>query len=288
MFDDAMNELRYARRTWETTRRSTRPLRGPISSSHVVEKGMARFQLVRGYQHHAPRLSAGSLTAEGELLPHDVDGDGPVAYWDLIRSCPAQNGLDPYLVGALVLQESTYVADIRSHANAYGLMQLLPSTARQYARKLGIPYSTRVLTDPELNIRMGTAYFSDKIMGVWWRASRAGELQRRRTGRAHLDGGAARHRSGRVHRRHPVSGDAGYVRKILGMADDYRRLYGSVDASKNGLDSTPGDALPSLLAPPAVAPTPCGEGASAHPEAGREGAGGKPAAPARRNDTFAG
>src|SRR5205085_2778943 len=64
---------------------------------------------------------------------------------------------------ALVAQESTFVADIRSHANAYGLTQLLPSTAKQYAKKVGVPYSPRVLTDPETNLRIGTKYFADLV-----------------------------------------------------------------------------------------------------------------------------
>ena len=59
----------------------------------------------------------------------------PVAYWDVIRRHAVENKLDPYLMAALVAQESTFVPDIRSHANAYGLMQLLPSTARQTALK---------------------------------------------------------------------------------------------------------------------------------------------------------
>src|SRR4029453_3403459 len=104
------------------------------------------------------------LASGGEELPRDIlEVIFPVAYWDLIRKYSAQNGLDPYLVSALMAQESTFVADIRSHANAYGLMQLLPSTARQMSRKVGLKYSSRLLTDPEANVKMGTRYFADTI-----------------------------------------------------------------------------------------------------------------------------
>ena len=49
------------------------------------------------------------------------------------------NNVDPYLVAALVAQESTFVPDIRSPAKAVGLTQLMTPTARQYARTLGLP-----------------------------------------------------------------------------------------------------------------------------------------------------
>ena len=88
----------------------------------------------------------------------------PVAYWDLIRThAPAQN-LDPYLVAALMAQESTFDAGIVSHANAIGLMQIVPSTGRSYARRLRIPrFSKSRLTDPATNVKIGTAYFADLV-----------------------------------------------------------------------------------------------------------------------------
>ncbi len=62
------------------------------------------------------------------------------------------------LVAALVAQESTFQADVRSAANAWGLMQIEPATGRRYAS--GSPsgaFTTSRLTDPETNIRIGTA-----------------------------------------------------------------------------------------------------------------------------------
>ena len=59
-------------------------------------------------------------------------------------------GIPIFAIGlALVAQESTFDPVIRSSANAVGLMQVLPSTGRQFARKLKIPrYSAARLTDP--------------------------------------------------------------------------------------------------------------------------------------------
>ena len=42
------------------------------------------------------------------------------------------------MIAALMAQESTFDHDIRSPANAYGLMQVVPDTGRRYARRLGI------------------------------------------------------------------------------------------------------------------------------------------------------
>ena len=57
-----------------------------------------------------------------------------MAYWALIQKYAPAQQLDPYLMAALMAQESTFDADIASHANAIGLMQILPSTGRRYAR----------------------------------------------------------------------------------------------------------------------------------------------------------
>ena len=63
------------------------------------------------------------------------------------------------LAYAIARQESTFQIDARSPANALGLMQLIPSTARNTARKIGMKYSrSRLTTDAAYNARLGTAY----------------------------------------------------------------------------------------------------------------------------------
>jgi hypothetical protein len=155
----------------------------------------------------------------------------PLNYWDLIRRYAGQNGIDPYLLAALVAQESTFVPDIKSGANAVGLMQLIPATARQYARRLKVSYSTRALVSPEANIRLGTAYFGDKV---------------REFGGLHL--ALASYNAGERPVRKWMAEKPGidrdefiddipypetqmYVKKILGTAEDYRRIYGGTDGA---------------------------------------------------------
>ena len=106
-------------------------------------------------------------------------------------------------------------------------MQLLPSTARQYARKLNLRYSSRLLTDPEANIRMGTAYFADTDQAVRRRAPGAGQLQRRRAAVRRW----VAERPGLEREEFiddiPYPETQNYVKRILGTAEDYRRLYGT-------------------------------------------------------------
>jgi soluble lytic murein transglycosylase len=69
-------------------------------------------------------------------------------------------GLDPMLTAGLIRQESAYEPDARSGANAFGLMQLLPKTARRYAKQAKVRYSTPMLFEPDYNIHLGTIYLA--------------------------------------------------------------------------------------------------------------------------------
>jgi soluble lytic murein transglycosylase len=82
----------------------------------------------------------------------------PRPYWQQLTSDAQANGLDPYLVAALIRQESEFNAGAVSRANAYGLMQLLPSVGKSLARQQGERhFSTAELLDPTTNLRLGTA-----------------------------------------------------------------------------------------------------------------------------------
>jgi soluble lytic murein transglycosylase len=88
----------------------------------------------------------------------------PEDHWDTIVAESAKNGLDPYLVASLIRQESEFNPSAISHANAYGLMQLLPSVGKQMAREEGLgSIEPRQLLDPILNIRLGTRYLRETM-----------------------------------------------------------------------------------------------------------------------------
>ncbi len=88
----------------------------------------------------------------------------PKPWWDTIQAESAKNNLDPYLVVSLIRQESEFDASAVSYANAYGLMQLLPSVGRQMAREEGLAnFQTFQLLDPATNIRLGTRYLRQML-----------------------------------------------------------------------------------------------------------------------------
>ena len=100
-----------------------------------------------------------------ELTPEEWDVFYPLAYWDIIVPEARARSLDPFTVAGLIRQESVFNPRAASHANAYGLMQLLVPTARLTARRYGVDGSITAesLFEPRLNIRLGTGYMRDQM-----------------------------------------------------------------------------------------------------------------------------
>ncbi|HMJ60440.1 MAG TPA: transglycosylase SLT domain-containing protein, partial [Bryobacteraceae bacterium] len=101
----------------------------------LVSARGAPDQAVRYIKHFAP----GYL-----YMPLD---QAPVAFWQLAFPLPGRaiierhsraQSLDPFLIAALIRQESEFNVKVVSYANAYGLMQLVPATGRELARHFGI------------------------------------------------------------------------------------------------------------------------------------------------------
>jgi soluble lytic murein transglycosylase len=82
----------------------------------------------------------------------------PVKYVDSIKKYAARNGLDPYLVMGLILQESSFIPNAKSAVGATGLMQLMPPTAKELAKRLHVPFGQARLENPEVNVELGTAH----------------------------------------------------------------------------------------------------------------------------------
>ena len=77
---------------------------------------------------------------------------------DLERHARAA-GVDETWVYGLIRQESRFIADARSSVGAQGLMQLMPTTARYVARRVGMTdYKSNRITELDVNLRLGTSY----------------------------------------------------------------------------------------------------------------------------------
>ncbi len=69
--------------------------------------------------------------------------------------------LDPALILAVIDVESSFRLSSRSSVGAMGLMQLMPKTGRQFARRLGLRWhGEKTLYTPAENVRIGAAYLS--------------------------------------------------------------------------------------------------------------------------------
>jgi soluble lytic murein transglycosylase len=232
LYDQAFDELRYAQRMWGDSAAIQATFGWIYNKRGDLRAGINAMK--RAYPQY--------MAAGGERLPAELlKVLFPVDYWALIRRYSAARHLDPYMIAALIAQESTFTADVRSAANAYGLMQLLPSTGRRYAKSLRLTkrFTLGLLTTAEPNINMGTAYFADLV---------------RQFGGAHYALATYNAGPNRVARwiserpgidreefidDIPFPETQNYVKKILGTAEDYRRLYGSTSATAGDNDATP-------------------------------------------------
>lgn len=83
----------------------------------------------------------------------------PLHHQDSIRREAARNQLDPAWIAAEIRAESVFDPNARSSADARGLMQVLPGTGAEVARKLGLPWGGgQSLYDADTNITLGSAY----------------------------------------------------------------------------------------------------------------------------------
>lgn len=101
----------------------------------------------------------------------------PIGMEKHVRREAREAGIDPAWAYAIIRAESAWMSDARSHANAYGLMQLLPGVAKQVAKGAGLPYSKPSdLFEPEYNVQLGTRFLGQmarKYDGSPWLASAA-------------------------------------------------------------------------------------------------------------------
>jgi soluble lytic murein transglycosylase len=151
----------------------------------------------------------------------------PFAWRSDVTAAAQRAGIEPYLVAAVVREESSYYPRAVSRAGARGLMQLMPATARPMAEHRGLAFAGgELLDDPRANLDMGTAFlgglmreFSDPRLAVaaynagparvrgWWQARRTSDVE------AWVE-------------QIPFDETRQYVKRVMLSWEEYRRVYG--------------------------------------------------------------
>lgn len=160
----------------------------------------------------------------------------PRRFWELLYPLPyraelfadaGERGLDPYLVAGLIRQESEFNPTAVSSAKAYGLMQVLPVTGRQYGRLAGVQgVSAWSLKQPAMNLKIGTFVLRRMLdasggnVEQTLAAYNAGPMRM-----AEWVGWNSPHEAAEFVESIPFTETREYVQAVLRNADMYRRLY---------------------------------------------------------------
>ena len=149
----ALNRLVDARREWQ----------------HALQ-GFDKTQLLGAAQlaHQWDWHDRAIMTLAQAEYWDDLEKRFPLAHQTTVMNYARQQQINPAWAFAIIRQESAFTDDARSHAGAMGLMQLLPSTARQVARSLRIRFSHNDLLNADTNVRLGINYLrkvNDRFKG---------------------------------------------------------------------------------------------------------------------------
>ncbi len=113
------------------------------SASQTTPSDQRLDALIEYLESHPTGLMQGELRDLAEAITQEAD----------------RNQLDLRLVLALMYVESRFQTFVVSPVGAIGLMQILPATGEEVARKLGIEwYGAETLFDPVANVRIGITY----------------------------------------------------------------------------------------------------------------------------------
>jgi soluble lytic murein transglycosylase len=217
LFDWAIEELNEAKTT--------------AQNSPKINLALARHYRFKGDNVNALLALAKSYPDYSQMFPEEMGREEweifyPHVAWEQIKTWAKTRGLDMYQVAGLIRQESVFNPRASSHANAYGLMQLILPTARTVARKYGSTANVSIdaLFQPALNIELGTAYMRDQLdkfgrieyMAVAYNAGPGRVPQWRATLPAEMD---------EFVEAIPFKETKGYVQGVIRNSAQYRRLY---------------------------------------------------------------
>jgi soluble lytic murein transglycosylase len=123
--------------------------------------GMTERELLAAAQFACDRQIWDRCINTSERTKNEIDFDQrfPMPFRDAVVKRAQSINLDPAYVYGLIRQESRFIMDARSGVGASGLMQVMPATARETARYIGLTgFTADQINDRDTNITIGTAY----------------------------------------------------------------------------------------------------------------------------------
>jgi|GEM_PF-679105 soluble lytic murein transglycosylase len=144
----------------------------------------------------------------------------PLEYEETIRRVGEEHGVEPTLIAGVVYAESRFGHESESYQGAYGLMQILPSTADFISERSGIQGDYR---DPQTNLRMGAWYLS--YLDGRYSGDERLVLAAYNSGEGRVDGWLS-DEGFDVRRDIPFAETRQYVDDVLEAREDYENLYG--------------------------------------------------------------
>jgi soluble lytic murein transglycosylase len=164
----------------------------------------------------------------------------PRAYQQTVEASAAQVGLDPFLAWAIMRRESGFRPEVVSSADARGLMQIIPPTAKAIAIELKAPTpAPDDLYAPEINVRFGTWYLSALIDRMGHPALCAASYN---AGPSAVSKWMAQRGSLPLDEwieEIPYKETRGYVKQVMADYVMYQQLYGGADENSRVLLSLP-------------------------------------------------
>ncbi|MYN46453.1 transglycosylase SLT domain-containing protein [Pseudoduganella sp. FT93W] len=137
---------------FEGTREWNWGLRGLSEREHLAAAEFARQNNI---------LDRMVNTSDRTRLQVDYTQRFPAPHNDIMHPTTQTLGLDKAWVYGLIRQESRFIMDAQSHVGASGLMQVMPSTGRWVAKKIGLTdFAQEMLSDVRTNILLGANYMN--------------------------------------------------------------------------------------------------------------------------------
>ncbi|MGH2981945.1 MAG: lytic transglycosylase domain-containing protein [Solirubrobacterales bacterium] len=164
--------------------------------------------------------AGGLLVSSGEFDRALREFTLPLRHDDIIRQQSADKRVDASLIAAVIYAESRF-RDQTSHADARGLMQITPATAKEIERKSGgTTFRLDDLSDPQINISYGTFYLSYLLERFEGNVVAALAAYNAGPGNAEAWGGREMSIDDI-----PTDETRGYVDQVLDKQGDYRDSY---------------------------------------------------------------